>query len=117
MFSVIRNTAQPFRIPDPDKPNVSQTIWQTVSDLTDKRSIFERTTRPNIDWVSQSLTYSPLFSHDDEAVHSYCFCHFRRRPRAFSEEYRRGEQEEQRTDEGADIGHVGIKGISVTKYE
>jgi len=51
MFSVIRNCAQPFRIPDPDKPYASQTLWQTVSDLTNKRYVFESTTRPNIIWV------------------------------------------------------------------
>jgi len=51
MFSVIRNAAQPFRIPDPGKPDASQTIWQTVSDLTNKRYVFESTTRPNIVWV------------------------------------------------------------------
>jgi penicillin V acylase-like amidase (Ntn superfamily) len=51
MFSVIRNAAQPFRIPDPGKPEASQTIWQTVADLTNKRYVFESTTRPNIVWV------------------------------------------------------------------
>ena len=51
MFSVIRNAAQPFRIPDPDKPYASQTIWQTVSDLTNKRYVFDSTTRPNVVWV------------------------------------------------------------------
>lgn len=51
MFSVIRNAAQPFRIPDPGKPDASQTLWQTVSDLTNKRYVFESTTRPNIVWV------------------------------------------------------------------
>jgi penicillin V acylase-like amidase (Ntn superfamily) len=51
MFSVIRNAAQPFRIPDPGKPDASQTIWQTVSDLTNLRYVFESTTRPNIVWV------------------------------------------------------------------
>ncbi|MFD4368261.1 linear amide C-N hydrolase [Rhodococcus sp. NPDC058521] len=51
MFSVIRNAAQPFRIPDPGKPDASQTIWQTVTDLTNKRLVFESTTRPNIVWV------------------------------------------------------------------
>ncbi|MCO5316617.1 MAG: linear amide C-N hydrolase [Solirubrobacterales bacterium] len=51
MFSVIRNAAQPFRSPDPGKPEASQTIWQTVSDLTNKRYVFESTTRPNIVWV------------------------------------------------------------------
>lgn len=51
MFSVIRNTAQPFRVPDPGKPDASQTIWQVVLDLTNKRYVFESTTRPNIVWV------------------------------------------------------------------
>lgn len=52
MFSVIRNAAQPYReSDDPSKPDASQTIWQTVSDLTNKRYVFESTTRPNIVWV------------------------------------------------------------------
>lgn len=51
MFSVIRNVAQPFRIPDPGKPDASQTIWQVVLDLTNKRYVYESTTRPNIVWV------------------------------------------------------------------
>ena len=51
MFSVIRNAAQPFRIPDPGKPDASQTIWQVVADLTTRRYVFESTTRPNIVWV------------------------------------------------------------------
>ena len=51
MFSVIRNAAQPFRAPDPGKPDASQTLWQTVADLTNKRYVFESTTRPNIVWV------------------------------------------------------------------
>ena len=51
MFSVIRNAAQPFRVPDPGKPEASQTIWQTVLDLTNKRYVYESTTRPNIVWV------------------------------------------------------------------
>lgn len=51
MFSVIRNAAQPFRIPDPGKPDASQTIWQVVLDLTNKRYVYESTTRPNMVWV------------------------------------------------------------------
>lgn len=51
MFSVIRNAAQPFRIPDPGKPEASQTIWQVVLDLTNKRYLYESTSRPNIVWV------------------------------------------------------------------
>jgi penicillin V acylase-like amidase (Ntn superfamily) len=51
MLSVIRNAAQPFRIPDPGKPEASQTIWQTVTDLTNRRYVYSSTTRPNIVWV------------------------------------------------------------------
>ncbi len=51
MFSIIRNAAQPFRTPEPGKPDASQTLWQTVSDLTNLRYIFESTTRPNTVWV------------------------------------------------------------------
>lgn len=51
MFSVMHNAAQPFRRPDPGKPDASQTIWTTVLDLTDRRYAFESTTRPNIVWV------------------------------------------------------------------
>ena len=54
MLSVIRNAAQPFRVPDPDKPYASQTIWQTVGDLTGKRYVFASTTRPNVLWVDLS---------------------------------------------------------------
>lgn len=51
MFSIIRNAAQPFRTPEPGKPDASQTIWQVVLDLTNKRYVFESTTRPNVVWV------------------------------------------------------------------
>lgn len=51
MFSIIRNAAQPFRTPEPGKPDASQTIWQVVADLTNKRYAFESTTRPNIVWI------------------------------------------------------------------
>src|SRR6185312_12703583 len=33
MFSIIRNAAQPFRTPEPGKPDASQTIWQVVADM------------------------------------------------------------------------------------
>lgn len=51
MFSIIRNAAQPFRTPDPGKPDASQTIWQVVLDLTNKRYVYSSTTSPNIVWV------------------------------------------------------------------
>lgn len=59
MFSVMHNVAQPFREPDPGKPDVSQTIWSVVLDLTKKRYVFQSTTRPNIVWVDlESLDFS-----------------------------------------------------------
>ncbi len=51
MMSIIRNCAQPFRNPEPGKPDASQTLWQVVLDLTNLRYTFESTTRPNTVWV------------------------------------------------------------------
>lgn len=51
LLSVMRNAAQPFRLPDPDQPFASTTIWRTVADLTGKVYVFESTRRPNIVWV------------------------------------------------------------------
>ncbi|MFT4086674.1 MAG: linear amide C-N hydrolase [Gordonia sp. (in: high G+C Gram-positive bacteria)] len=51
MFSIIRNAAQPFRTPDPGKPDASQTLWQVVLDLTNLRYVYSSTTRPNVVWV------------------------------------------------------------------
>lgn len=51
MLSIIRNAAQPFRNPEPGKPDASQTLWQVVIDLTNLRYAFESTTRPNTVWV------------------------------------------------------------------
>lgn len=60
MFSIIRNAAQPFRTPEPGKPDASQTIWQVVLDLTNKRYVFESTTRPGIVWVNlDELSFEP----------------------------------------------------------
>jgi len=51
ILSVIRNTAQPYRLPDPGKPDASQTIWEVVADLTNRRYVFGSATRPNLVWV------------------------------------------------------------------
>ena len=51
VMSVMRNTAQLFRLPDPGEPSASQTLWQTVTDLKNLRLIFQSTTRPNLIWV------------------------------------------------------------------
>jgi choloylglycine hydrolase len=51
MFSVIRNVSVPFGTGDPDKPNVSSTIFRTVIDLTGGRYYFESTYAPNVVWI------------------------------------------------------------------
>lgn len=51
MFSVIRNVSVPFGKGDPDKPNVSSTIFRTVMDLTGGRYYFESTYAPNVVWI------------------------------------------------------------------
>jgi choloylglycine hydrolase len=54
MFSVIRNVSVPFGTGDPDKPNVSSTIFRTVMDLTGGRYYFESTYAPNVVWIDYS---------------------------------------------------------------
>lgn len=49
--SVMHNVAQPFRVPDPDKPYASQTLWTSIIDLKNKLYVFESSTRPNLVWV------------------------------------------------------------------
>lgn len=51
LLSVMRNTSQPFRLPDPDQPFASTTIWRTVADLTGRVVVFESTRRPNVVWA------------------------------------------------------------------
>lgn len=54
LLSVMRNAAQPFRVPDPDMPFSSQTQWGTVADLTNLIYVYESKHRPNIVWVHMS---------------------------------------------------------------
>ncbi len=50
-FSVIRNASVPLGISTPGQPNISSTLWRTVSDHKNRRYYFESTTSPNIFWV------------------------------------------------------------------
>lgn len=50
LLSVMRNASQPFRLPDPEQPFASTTLWRTVTDLSDRVLVFESTRRPNIVW-------------------------------------------------------------------
>jgi penicillin V acylase-like amidase (Ntn superfamily) len=51
-FSVIRNTSVPIGISTPGQPNISSTLWRTVSDQKNKRYYFESTRSPNVFWVN-----------------------------------------------------------------
>jgi choloylglycine hydrolase len=50
-FSVIRNVSVPRGISTPDQPNISSTLWRTVSDHKNRRYYFESTRDPNVFWV------------------------------------------------------------------
>jgi choloylglycine hydrolase len=51
LMSIVRNASSPFGRPDPEKPNVSTTLWRTLSDQTHKVFYFESTISPNLIWV------------------------------------------------------------------
>jgi choloylglycine hydrolase len=52
VLSVIRAVSVPLGITTPGQPNISSTIWRTVSDQTHKVYYFDSATRPNTFWVS-----------------------------------------------------------------
>lgn len=51
VFSVMRNVSVPRGISTPDQPNISSTLWRTVSDQKNRVYYFEDTARPNLIWV------------------------------------------------------------------
>ena len=51
VLSVIRNMATPLGANDPVRPNISATIWRTISDCTNRRYYFEFCDMPNVVWV------------------------------------------------------------------
>jgi penicillin V acylase-like amidase (Ntn superfamily) len=50
----MRAVSVPLGITTPDQPNISSTIWRTVSDQTNKVYYFDAATRPNTFWVTLS---------------------------------------------------------------
>lgn len=52
IMSVVRNVSVPFGAADPDKPNVSNTLFRSVKDLTAQRYFFESSFAPNVVWVN-----------------------------------------------------------------
>ena len=51
MMSVMRNTSAPFGVADPDRPNVSTTIWRTVTDLTNGVLYYDGVFSPQVFWA------------------------------------------------------------------
>lgn len=51
VFSVMRNVSVPRGISTPDQPNISSTIWRTVSDQKNRVYYFENTASPNLLWI------------------------------------------------------------------
>jgi choloylglycine hydrolase len=60
VMSVQRAVSVPLGISTPDEPNISSTIWRTVSDQKNLVYYFDSATRPNTFWVSlDKLDLSP----------------------------------------------------------
>jgi choloylglycine hydrolase len=51
MLSIVRNVSSPFGKSDPQKPNISSTLWRTVADQKHFVYYFESTLSPNLIWV------------------------------------------------------------------
>lgn len=51
MMSVMRNVSAPFGIADAERPNVSTTIWRTVTDLTNGVLYYDSVLSPQVFWV------------------------------------------------------------------
>ena len=52
VMSVQRAVSVPFTVTTPETPNISPTIWRTVSDQKNLVYYFDSATRPNTFWVS-----------------------------------------------------------------
>lgn len=60
VFSVMRNVGVPRGITTPDKPNISSTIWRTVSDHKERVYYYESTYSPSVVWVKfADLDFAP----------------------------------------------------------
>ncbi|WP_417380727.1 linear amide C-N hydrolase [Gimesia sp.] len=60
VFSVMRNVSVPRGISTPDQPNISSTIWRTVSDQKQKIYFYEDTASPGMVWVDlNQIDFSP----------------------------------------------------------
>jgi choloylglycine hydrolase len=53
-FGVIRNVSVPLGISTPGQPNISSTLWRSVSDQKNRRYYYESTRSPSVFWVDLS---------------------------------------------------------------
>lgn len=51
VMSVMRNISAPFGVADPERPNVSTTIWRTVTDLTNGVLYYDSVFSPQVFWI------------------------------------------------------------------
>jgi choloylglycine hydrolase len=54
LLSIMRNVSSPFGEADPQKPNISTTMWRVVHDQSNLRLFYESTIAPNVVWVDLS---------------------------------------------------------------
>ena len=54
VFSVMRNVSVPRGIRKPDSPNISSTLWRTVSDHKNRVYFYESTLSPSLLWIRLS---------------------------------------------------------------
>ena len=63
ILGVIRSVGVPLGIQDPNKPNISSTIWRTVSDHKNLVYYFDSATSPSIFWIDmKEIDFSTLKS-------------------------------------------------------
>lgn len=59
-LGVVRSVGVPLGITTPNQPNISSTLWRTVSDQKNKIYYFDSATTPNTFWVElRDLDFSP----------------------------------------------------------
>lgn len=54
VLSVIRAISVPLGLTDPNDPNLSSTLWRTISDHKNRVFLFDSSTSPNVFWVDLS---------------------------------------------------------------
>ena len=60
LMSVMRNVSAPFGIADPERPNVSTTVWRTVTDLSNRVLYFDSVFSPRVFWIDvKKIDFGP----------------------------------------------------------